>query len=311
MLFTAKDARRGVENDEFIPFFQPLVRLQTGQLAGFEVLARWRHPVLGIVSPDQFIPIAEKEGWIGDLTKSLFFKAFAAAKDTPEHLIFAVNISPMQLHDFNLAKQIQSAAEMNEFPMRRVAIEITESALADNLKPAQTIAKDFKAMGCKIALDNFGTGHSSLLHLQSLPFDELKVDRSFVSSMTECQQSRKIVAAVVGLGQSLGLLTIAEGVETPEQAEMLLWLGCDVGQGWLFGKPMPAEELQAAIALPREKISIHKAKNIWQGISGDSLPSQRLAEMNGASVDIDEMKREHQRLLDLAEALIKELQIKV
>src|ERR1700691_5996868 len=249
MVISAEDVRRGLENDEFAPFFQPLVTLRTGHLAGFEVLARWYYPSAGILPPDRFIPVAEQSGWIGALTKRLMQKAFEAAKIIPEPLTLAFNVSPLQLHDLGLPKQIQSAAEDLDFPLRRVVIEITESALVDNVEPAQTISNELKALGCKIGLDDFGTGYSSLLHLQSLPFDELKVDRSFVSSMTIERESRKIVAAVVGLGQSLGLSTAAEGIETEEQADMLLRLGCDMGQGWHYGRPAPAEVLPSVIEL--------------------------------------------------------------
>jgi len=170
--------------------------------------------------------------------------------------MIAINISPQQLQDLSLPKQIEDIAATSGFPLSRVVIEVTESALVDNVDSAQAIAKGLKSLGVKIALDDFGTGYSSLLHLQSLPFSELKVDRGFVSTMTESRQSRKIVAAVVGLGQSLGLATIAEGVEKREQAEMLMWLGCDLGQGWPFGRPVPAEDLPAVIAMPRERIHV-------------------------------------------------------
>jgi PAS domain S-box-containing protein len=275
----AKDARMALENDEFVPFFQPLVTLGTSRLAGFEILARWPHPTAGIIPPDRFIPVAEKDGWIGALSMMVLRKAFASAKQIPDSLRLAVNVSPLQLRDPGLPRQIEAAAQAFDFPLRRLVIEVTESALVDNLEIAQAIAEDLKALGCKIALDDFGTGYSSLLHLQSLPFDELKVDRSFVGSMTESRQSRKIVSAVVGLGQSLGLTTIAEGIEKREQAEMLLWLGCELGQGWLFGKPLPAEELPAMIATARERISISHSTGFSKDLSGNALPSQRLAQL--------------------------------
>jgi PAS domain S-box-containing protein len=277
--FCADEVRRAIENDEFVPFFQPLVTLRTGQLAGFEILARWRHPELGMIPPDQFISIAEEEGLIGSLTKRLLSKVFFSAKVIPDPLLIAINISPQQLQDLSLPKQIEDAAAASGFPLSRVVIEVTESALVDHLDSAQTIAKGLKSLGVKIALDDFGTGYSSLLHLQSLPFSELKVDRGFVSTMTENRQSRKIVAAVVGLGQSLGLATIAEGVEKREQAEMLMWLGCDLGQGWLFGRPVPAEDLPAVIAMPRERIHVGDSQFLWKDISGFTLPSQRLAQL--------------------------------
>jgi PAS domain S-box-containing protein len=277
--FCADDIRRAIENDEFVPFFQPLITLRTGQLAGFEILARWRHPELGIVPPNQFISLAEKEGLIGSLTKKLLAKVFFSAKVIPDPLLIAVNISPQQLQDLSLPKQIEDAAAKSRFPLSRLVIEVTESGLVDNLDSAQTIARELKSLGVKIALDDFGTGYSSLLHLQSLPFSELKVDRGFVSTMTASRQSRKIVATVVGLGQSLGLTTIAEGVEKREQAEMLMWLGCDLGQGWLFGSPVSAEDLPAAIAMPRQRVHVGDSQYLWKDISGCTLSSRRLAQL--------------------------------
>ncbi len=178
-----------------------------------------------------------------------------------------------------------------------MVVEITETALADNLERARKIAEELKALGCKLALDDFGTGYSSLRHMQSLPFDELKVDSSFVRSMVHQRESRKIVAAVVGLGQSLGLTTVAEGVETQEQAEMLCWLGCDIGQGWLFGKPISAEDLPAAISAPRQPIVRHPVfpgKSLSLG-SLEGLPALRLAQLqavyDGAPVGLGFLDR--------------------
>jgi hypothetical protein len=142
------------------------------------------------------------------------------------------------------------------FPLERLTVEITESAFVDNLERAQTIARELKAMGCRLSLDDFGTGSSSLRHLPVMPFDELKIDRSFVASMTHNLPSRKIVAAIVGLGRGLGLIALAEGVETNEQAEILLRLGCERGQGWLYGHPLPAEELRRVIDDAPHKFSM-------------------------------------------------------
>ena len=316
MLISIEDVRRGLENDEFVPFFQPLVTLRTGQLAGFEVLARWRHPSAGILPPDRFIPIAEQNGLIGALLMGLMEKACEAAKVIPEPLSLAFNVSPLQLYDLGLPKQIQGIADAFGFPLRRVVIEITESAIVHNIERAQIISNELKALGCKIALDDFGTGYSSLLHLQSLPFDELKVDRSFVGSMTERRESRKIVAAVVGLGQNLGLATIAEGVETREQAEMLLWLGCEQGQGWLFGRPIPSEDLAETIEMPREKIAFKESAGLCGDLAWNALPSQRLAHLqavyDGAPVGLALLDRDlryvtlNQRLADMNTATVEE-----
>jgi PAS domain S-box-containing protein len=170
---------------------------------------------------------------------------------------------------------------MAGFSLNRLVIEITESALTESVQASADICRELKTMGCKIALDDFGTGYSSLLHLQSLPFDELKIDRSFVSSMQEQRQSRKIVSAVVGLGQSLGLTTIAEGIETQEQAEMLLWLGCELGQGWLYGKPVPATELAKTILTCQQRMPLKLSPHWQNGFAGttDASPTQRMAQL--------------------------------
>ncbi len=158
-------------------------------------------------------------------------------------------------------------------------IEITESALIEAVNQPRKIAKELKAMGCKLALDDFGTGASSLRHLQALPFDELKIDRSFVESMTSRRESRKIVAAIIGLGQSLGLTTVAEGVETEEQAEMMLRLGCGLGQGWLYGRPVLADKLPAAVEMKRNPIATGKRGRGATVSSLEAMPTQRFAQL--------------------------------
>src|ERR1700733_8451004 len=272
---------RALENDEFFPYFQPLVVLATGKLHGFEVLARWKHPNLGAIPPDIFIPLAESNGLIGEVSSQVLQKAFEAIVLHGKGLRLAFNISPLQLKDPTLPRHIRQIAEDAGFPLECATVEITESALAEDMTAARSISADLKAMGCRIALDDFGTGYSSLYHLKSLPFDELKVDRSFVSSMTTERESRKIVAAVVGLGQSLGLKTVAEGVETPEQADLLARLGCEIGQGWHYGRPAPAEQLPSLIELRRPRaVSRNGDEGVGHSvICSEGLPSQRLAQL--------------------------------
>jgi len=253
MLIELVDLRSAIENDAVIPYFQPVVELRTGRVYAFEVLARWNHPELGPILPPNFISLAEKADLIGPMTWNLLRRAFQAAEQIPEALRIGVNLSALQFRDKGLPSKIRAVAEEAHFPLQRLTAEITESAVLDNVDVAREIACELKEMGCRVALDDFGTGFSSLAHLQAIPFDALKVDRSFIERMTGNRESRKIVAIVVGLGRSLGITTIAEGVETEEQADMLLRLGCRLGQGWLYGHPTAAEDLATVIAAaPRE-----------------------------------------------------------
>jgi PAS domain S-box-containing protein len=245
---TEVDLAEALERDEIVPYFQPIVELHTGKLTGFEVLSRWIHPISGMIPPDRFIPLAEQTGLIGLLTERLLRKAFAAASEIPGPLSLSVNISPVQFRDRELPLKIEQAANIGRFPLHRLILEVTESALVDNMQQAREISQGLKEIGVRLALDDFGTGYSSLGHLQVLHFDELKVDASFVRSMDQTRESRKIAAAVVGLGHSLGLITVAEGIETAAQAEMLHWLGCEQGQGWLYGRPVPREELAGVVS---------------------------------------------------------------
>jgi PAS domain S-box-containing protein len=298
MIFDENDLHRAFDKNEFYPFFQPMVELRTGQLAGFELLARWRHPRRGIILPDDFIAVVEKSGRINQLTHQILVKAFAASSIMPSALRLAVNLTPHQLLDLTLPARMRDYADLDGFSLDRLTIEITESALLVDLPRAQSVANELKAMHCRLALDDFGTGYSSLKHLQALPFDELKVDRSFVSSMTESRESRKIVAAVVGLGRSLGLTTVAEGVETQEQANMLLWLGCDFGQGYLYSKPVPAEQLPPILSRRPHAYSICPSGPADAGpiTSLEALPGQRFAQLqaiyDGAPVGLALLDRD-------------------
>lgn len=274
---------RAIARGEFLPYFQPLVHLRSGELQGFELLARWHHRRSGWILPDEFIPIAERDGWIGALTQNLLRQAFGALRETPQRISLSINISAVQLHDRALPDHIAAVAAECNYPLDRLIVEITESALAHDLERARDIVIALRARGCKLALDDFGTGYSSLTQLQALPFDELKVDRSFVGTMIEQRNSRKIVAAVVGLGQSLGLTTVAEGVETHEQAERLRWMGCDLAQGWLFGEPLPAHTVREAVSCTwagASAVWTDELRNREPFRSGlDIVPSQRLAHL--------------------------------
>jgi PAS domain S-box-containing protein len=307
------DLRRAIESgQEIVPYFQPLIELRTGQLTGFEVLARWHHPTRGVVSPLEFIPLAETSNLIDPLLDNLLHGVFAATTTLPEHLTLSVNISPTQLQNPALARQLYFAAHEGGFPFHRIIFEITESALVDNIAQAKIITEELKTLGARLALDDFGTGYSSLQHLQSLPFDEIKIEASFVQSMLESRESRKIVAAVVGLGTSLGLVTVAEGVETKAQADMLLWQGCDFGQGRLYSNPVPPcdlNKLVVAMSQPESAILLAASPHQKTPEQIELLPNQQHAQLqaiyDGAPVGLCFLDRQlryisiNQRLADM------------
>jgi PAS domain S-box-containing protein len=249
--FSSVDLRNAIERREVVPYFQPIVELRSGELWGFEVLARWQHPLLGIIPPDQFITLAETSGLMDALFDSITEQAYRALlPDFPAHLSLSINVAPTQMHDRSLAARILAGMDSVGFPPRQIIIEITETALVHDLEVAKAIASDLKDQGVRLALDDFGTGYSSLRYLNSLPLDEIKIDRSFISSMNERRESRKIAAAVAGLGQSLGLTVVAEGIEDKTHADISFYLGCELAQGYLYSRPVPAADVPSMIANP-------------------------------------------------------------
>jgi diguanylate cyclase (GGDEF)-like protein len=235
------DLRKAIETGEIRPYYQPVVRLQDAALVGFEILARWQHSQRGMVMPDVFIGLAESTGLIGDMTYSLLRRAAKDAKNWPEHLYLALNISPFHLKKIDLADDILSILRQTGFNPLRLELEITESALVSSMDVAKRSLLALQRAGVRVALDDFGTGYSSLVHLRQLPLNKVKIDRSFVSHSLEDDENGKIVAAIVGLGKSLGIATTAEGIETKDVALSLAALGCDFGQGYFFAKPMTAD----------------------------------------------------------------------
>jgi diguanylate cyclase (GGDEF)-like protein len=242
------DIRAAIPNDEFVPYFEQQIDLETGELAGFEMLARWVSPVRGLIPPDDFIPVAEETGMIGDLSLSIIRKAMLEAKHWDPKLTISVNISPIQLKDPWLAQKIVKLLVETGFPASRLEVEITESSLFKNLSLAQSIVGSLKNQGIQIALDDFGTGYSSLAHLRALPFDRIKIDRSFVSTMQDNTESAAIVSAIAGLGTSLDVPITAEGIENEGLISKLHELGCSKGQGWYFGQPMSIDQVNTMLA---------------------------------------------------------------
>lgn len=240
--------RNGIPRNEFVPYFEQQIDLTTGRLGGFEVLARWDHPTRGLIPPDAFIPIAEETGMIADLSLSVMRQALIEAKSWDQSLIISVNISPAQLKDPWLAQKIVKLLVETGFPAARLEIEITESSLFENLPLAQSIVGSLKNQGIRLALDDFGTGYSSLAHLRALPFDRIKIDKSFVISIIENPESAAIVNAITRLGDSLGLSVTAEGIEDGAIEERLRQLGCHKGQGWYFGKPTSIGQTRLLLA---------------------------------------------------------------
>jgi diguanylate cyclase (GGDEF)-like protein len=255
------DIRAAIPNDEFVPYFEQQIDLQTGELAGFEMLARWVSPVRGLIPPDEFIPVAEDTGMIGDLSMSIIKKAMLEAKNWDPKLTISVNISPVQLKDPWLAQKIVKLLVETGFPANRLEVEITESSLFKNLSLAQSIVGSLKNQGIQIALDDFGTGYSSLAHLRALPFDRIKIDRSFVSTMLDNPESAAIVNAIAGLGTSLGVPITAEGIEDQPLIEKLRELGCSKGQGWYYGQPLSIDNVRKLLA-ERNLLVARKSVNL-------------------------------------------------
>lgn len=240
------DLWTAVRDDQIQASFQPLVQLGDGSVRGYEILARWRHAERGDVAPDLFIPMAEASGAIEPLTMNLLRKACTAATAWDDDMQLSLNISPTQLGDVDLAKNLLNVLKDCGFPPERLEIELTEGALVADVDAARDILVALKSKGVTIALDNFGTGHASLRQLRELPFDKLKIDRSFVTRMLDDAASNGQVRAMVSLAKNMGLVVVAEGVETPEQAAVLADMGCDMGQGYHFGRALSAKAILAA-----------------------------------------------------------------
>ncbi|WP_162148939.1 putative bifunctional diguanylate cyclase/phosphodiesterase [Asticcacaulis sp. AC466] len=233
------ELRNAVERGQIRPYFQPLVCLRDGRIEGYEILARWIHPTMGLVSPDRFITIAEEAGLIGEISLSLLDQACEQARSWPKGTYLSLNISPVQFRDPQLSTKICHILDKAGFSAECLEIEITENALVHDVEVARNTLMALKARGMTLALDDFGTGYSSLQHLRSLPFDKLKIDQSFVMNMSESAESRKLVKAIIAMSHSLGLKTTAEGIETHAHALRLTQMGCETGQGYLFGRPAP------------------------------------------------------------------------
>ncbi|MGH1570989.1 putative bifunctional diguanylate cyclase/phosphodiesterase [Methylobacterium sp. P31] len=242
------ELRAAIETGAIEPFYQPVVSLPGKEIIGVEVLARWRHPTRGLIAPAGFITVAEETGMIADLSYGLIRRACLDARDWPAHLTVAVNVAPQQFQDAWLAERILAILTETGFPPGRLEVEITESALIQDLEATRVTLTSLQRLGVRVALDDFGTGYSSLYHLRELKFDKLKIDRSYVDAITMSDERAKLVDAIIKLGTSLGLSTTAEGIETDASVGWLSDQGCDFGQGYLFGRPMPKAEMDRVLS---------------------------------------------------------------
>jgi EAL domain-containing protein (putative c-di-GMP-specific phosphodiesterase class I) len=250
-LRTAGELRRGVERGEVVPYFQPIVELTTGHVVGFEALARWLHPERGLLTPDQFLPMAEETGLVEEIGASILEDALAQfaqwrARDLPfanAHL--SVNVGTRQVVDPAFAGLVADVLAQTGIPADSLWLEITETALLADVKASTVALRNLRSLGLHLVVDDFGTGYSSLTYLKRFPVEALKIDKGFVAGLGLDSEDTTIVEAVVNLGHSFGIAVIAEGLETPLQLSRLRELGCDRGQGYLFGRPRPASIVEA------------------------------------------------------------------
>jgi diguanylate cyclase (GGDEF)-like protein len=243
-----RDMRTALAQDGFRLFYQPLVNLQTKKVTAFEALMRWHHPERGMVPPSDFIPVAEEMGLIVQLGEWALRQACAEATEWPDGICVSVNLSPLQFSKGNLVSSVMSALASAGLPASRLELEITESVLLEKSERNITILNQLRDLGVRISMDDFGTGYSSIGYLRSFPFDKIKIDQSFVRDLLVDEGSLAIVRAIAGLGVSFGMITTAEGVETEEQMRCLNLEGCIEVQGYLYSRPVPADEIVGVLA---------------------------------------------------------------
>jgi diguanylate cyclase (GGDEF)-like protein len=253
------ELRLALQRDELSIFFQPLVDLESGRIRSFEALVRWFHPEKGELRPDEFIPVAEETGAIITLGNWITAQAAKAAAQWPEDITIAVNLSPLQIKAPGAALGILSALREAKLSPARLELEITETVLLDHSQNTENFINELAEAGVRFALDDFGTGYSSLGYLNKYPFSKIKVDRSFVSGINQGKKSDAIIRAVSGMGATLGMEIVAEGLETIEQVRAVSEAGCTLGQGYYFSRPVPDYLAAMLLAKEREKPAPRRA----------------------------------------------------
>jgi EAL domain-containing protein (putative c-di-GMP-specific phosphodiesterase class I) len=237
------ELRSALQQGQFFLLYQPQVALTSGRLVGAEALMRWQHPTLGMISPVEFIGIAEANGFICDLGQFIFNEACRAAITWPAHVSVAVNISPVQFLRGDLVSDIRAALNASGLAAHRLHVEITESIFMEKSEDLFAKLDALRELGVTIALDDFGTGYSSLSYISSLPLDKLKIDQSFIRNMDSEPAAQAIVQAVTSLAHGLGLTVVCEGIESAPQGKVLAAMGCEEGQGYFFGRPQSARQI--------------------------------------------------------------------
>jgi EAL domain-containing protein (putative c-di-GMP-specific phosphodiesterase class I) len=251
------DLRRAVDRNELELFYQPVIEMASGRMVSLEALIRWRHPDRGRMSPDSFIPVAEETGIILQIGGWVIRQAAEQLREWrqryPAHasLSVSVNLSAKQLSQPNLVEQIERVVIASGIGPGALRLEITESAVMENAETASVVLGRLKAVGVQLSLDDFGTGYSSLSHLHRFPLDALKIDRSFIGRMTEEERSKQLVLTILTLSRSLGVVAVAEGIETREQLELLRSMQCGYAQGFLFSEPISVSEMEKLLAADR------------------------------------------------------------
>ncbi len=256
------DLRQGLNEGQFELHYQPLYRLDSQAISGFEALIRWRHPQKGLVPPSDFVSVAEDIGLIEQIGNWALGEVCRELARLPNHIKVSVNLSPLQFRSRALVQQVREALAEAGVAAHRLVLEITESTLLRGDKQALRQLHELRSLGLRIAMDDFGTGYSSLSYLMRFPFDSIKIDRSFVEGIGHVPGSMAIIRAITELASSLGMTTIAEGVETQEQLRELMTVGCCEAQGYWWSRPLPAREARALCA--RENVSLPKAVTAGQ-----------------------------------------------
>jgi EAL domain-containing protein (putative c-di-GMP-specific phosphodiesterase class I) len=245
--FLLRELDAAVQNHAFDVHYQPVVAAEGGAVLGVEALLRWTHPTRGAIAPSVFIPLAEENGLMLILGELVLRRALEDAMRWP-NIFISVNLSPVQIRGRGLVDLVKGVIAKSGIAPSRVILEVTEGILIDNPEEAQVTLDALRALGVSIALDDFGSGYSSLSYLQKFPFDRLKIDRAFVASLGTSGNSGAIIQSIVTLGHALGMKVLAEGIETNEQRVLLRLAGCDEMQGYLFAKPCPAEAIDKILA---------------------------------------------------------------